>query len=83
MLQLVRGDQNQRILNSEHLTKKSKTYFSKEITRNSNFSFAKVCTIPNGGGPGIWGAAICPCSQDMTSGVPVGRKENYDWSCLY
>ena len=31
----------------------------------------------------MWGAAICPCSQDMPSGVPVGGKENYDWSCLY
>ena len=31
----------------------------------------------------IWGWANCPCSQDMPSGVPVGGKENYDWSCLY
>ena len=26
-----------------------------------------------------WGRAICPCSQDMPSGVPVGGKENYNW----
>ena len=27
----------------------------------------------------MWGRAICPCSQDMPSGVPVGGKENYNW----
>ena len=30
-----------------------------------------------------WGQAICPCFQDMASGVPVGGKEDYTWSCLY
>ena len=34
---------------------------------------------PNSCMMGIWARAICPCFQDMTSGVPVGGKENYNW----